>query len=45
MLRDLFRLIFDILRSAHYEDVCRGLYLKEDRPKTCGTKIQGGKEE
>ena len=45
MLRDLFRLILDILHSARYEDMCRGLYLKEDRPKTCGTKIQGDKEE
>lgn len=41
MLRDLFRLIFDMLRSAQYEDLCRGLYLQEKQPKTYGTRIRG----
>ena len=41
ILRDLFRLITDILHSERYEDICRGLYLKEKRPKTFGTKIRG----
>lgn len=40
MLRDLFRLILDILHSVQYKDMCRGLYIKEERPKTYGTKIR-----
>lgn len=40
MLRKLFRLVLDVLYSVRYEDICRGLYIKEERPKTYGTKIK-----
>lgn len=40
MLRDLFRLICDMLHKAQYEDTCRGLYVKEEHPKTYGSNVR-----
>lgn len=41
MLRELISLIRDIEKQSRYEDICRGLYLKERLPKTFGTHIGG----
>lgn len=45
MLRDLFRLICDILHRAQYEDMCRGLYVNEKMPKTYGSSIKENKDD
>ena len=44
ILRDLIRLIEDMLRQARYEDTFRGLYMQGKTPKTFGTRI-GGKDD
>lgn len=41
MLRDLIRLIQEMINQSKYEDTFRGLYYKVDKPKTFGTHIGG----
>lgn len=40
MLKAFIELIRGFVRGERYKDLCRGLYISEDIPKTYGTKIR-----
>ena len=40
VIRKIFKSISRSFAQSKYNDICRGLYIKERTPKTFGTKIR-----